>query len=430
MFSILKHIFQNISYLWFEFGLLAMIGFYVMRNRVVCAVREMKNGKRTNLYYYSGLGSDGYIKERQRYSDKYTKENDLLMRIEKAARDIIKDYNIHSLSSKEFTKLINNSLDKGYNSFFTFADTWYQEVLEKKGFQVVKRFGTTINKMKEFDPRTTFESINKNYYTRFIEYLQGQGYKMNTIGSHIKDMRRILNVATDRGVNKNLQYKAFKQTFEDVISIYLSEVEIAQIWALQINETTVKQKLSGIDENGLHKYTDIKKKVRALERARKLFIIGCWTGLRVGNYKNIDPDIQVVGDFLYVIANKGGDKLKIPLHRMVKEILADGWPEPMAEQKINDQIKDLGKMAGINEKVIFFKTVGGKRKEFSEPKYKLITTHTARRSFASNLLLRGIPRQYIMAVTGHKTERDFNRYTAAVQKDMLSSRLAEFDVWK
>lgn len=406
-----------------------MVGFYVIKERVVCAVREMRNGKRTNLYYFTGLSADGFNKDRHRFPDKDRKKNDLLLRIEKAARDIISEYDVHSLTGENFKSLIDNKLNKGYNSFFTFADTWYAEMIEKKSFDWAKQIGTAINKIREFDKNTSFEGINKQYYSRFITFLEKQGYSLNTIGSIIKNLKRICKAANESKINSNIEFKSFKKPSEDVVSIYLSESEIAQIWALQINSDSVNEKLSGTDENGLHKFTDIKKKIMALERARKLFLIGCWTGLRVGNYKNIDPNIQVVGDFLYVIANKGGSKLKIPLHRMVKEILADGWPEPMAEQKINDQIKDLGKMAGINEKVIFFKTVGGKRKEFVKPKYELITTHTARRSFASNLLLRGIPRQYIMAITGHKTERDFNRYTASVQKDMLTEKLAEFDVW-
>jgi integrase len=406
-----------------------MLGFYVIRDRVVCAVREMRNGKRTNLYYYTGLSSEGFIRERQRFSDKYSEKNGTLLKIEKAARDIISEYIIHNLTGKTFNSLIDSKLNKGYNSFSAFADTWYQKLIEKKGYEGSKQIGTCINKLKDFNPTLTFEEINKQFYEKFVKYLNDQKYSLNTVGLIIKNIKRILNAATDAGLNNNLAYKSFKLLGEDVVSIYLSESEISRIWALKITPELVISVLEVKDEKGVHKFPDIKKKIRALERARKLFIIGCWTGLRVGNYKNIDPN-QIIGDYLYVIAIKGGDKLKIPLHRMVKEILADGWPEPMFEQKLNDQIKDLGQLAGINENVIYFKTVGGKRKEFVSPKYDLICTHTARRSFSSNLLLRGIPKQYIMAITGHKTERDFNRYTASVNKDMLTEKLAEFDVWK
>ena len=86
-------------------------------------------------------------------------------------------------------------------------------------------------------------------------------------------------------------------------------------------------------------------------------------------------------------------------------------------------------IAKINENVIYSRTEGGRRVEYSQPKYELITTHTARRSFASNLLGRGIPKQFIMAVTGHTTEKSFNKYTQAIQKDLMTEKLADYDIW-
>jgi integrase len=44
------------------------------------------------------------------------------------------------------------------------------------------------------------------------------------------------------------------------------------------------------------------------------------------------------------------------------------------------------------------------------PKYQLISTHTARRSFATNQYKAGVPSITIMAITGHKTEKVFLNY--------------------
>ena len=119
------------------------------------------------------------------------------------------------------------------------------------------------------------------------------------------------------------------------------------------------------------------------------------------------------------------------MHRIVREILEkDGLPESVSEQKLNDHIKVLGRLAGLDETIIFTKTMGGKRKEFNKKKYEMIVSHTARRSFASNLVQRGIPKQYIMALTGHTTEKSFNTYIAAISKDILTSKLKDYDVWK
>jgi len=119
------------------------------------------------------------------------------------------------------------------------------------------------------------------------------------------------------------------------------------------------------------------------------------------------------------------------MHKLVRQIVErDGFPPTISQQKFNKQIKIIGMIAQINEKVIYSRTEGGKRVEYSQSKYELITTHTARRSFASNLLSWGIPKQFIMAVTGHTTEKSFNKYTQAIQKDIMTEKLADYDVWQ
>lgn len=397
-----------------------MLNYYSVKGRVAAIIRSMRNGKQIFLYYSTGLTDEGWQPDKQRFSDNYKDRIRYLKKIDTAIRDVISDHPIHSLSSKSFRLLVDNKLNKGSNSFFSFAESWFQEQKELRGLDKAKQIQFAINLVREFDSKTTFEKIGKDYYSRFLRFLEKKGYTLNTTGAIIKNFKLVLKAAHENGINTNDSYRDFKKPIEDVVSVYLSEVEIETIHTLRITHENVSETL---------KVKDVAKSIRALEKARKHFLIGCCTGLRVGNYSKIDPATQIIGDFLYVVANKNGEKLKIPLHRIVREILASGWPGPMFEQKINKQIKDLCKLAGINEKVITYRTVGGKRQETVSFKYELITTHTARRSFASNLLLRGVPKQYIMAITGHKTERDFNRYTASVAKDMLSDKISEYPVW-
>jgi integrase len=56
------------------------------------------------------------------------------------------------------------------------------------------------------------------------------------------------------------------------------------------------------------------------------------------------------------------------------------------------------------------KIENGKVEPVHKLKYELVTTHTARRSFATNAYRAGIPAGKIMQITGHKTEQDFFRY--------------------
>jgi integrase len=56
-------------------------------------------------------------------------------------------------------------------------------------------------------------------------------------------------------------------------------------------------------------------------------------------------------------------------------------------------------------------------------KYNLITTHTARRSGATNMFLAGIPAQSIMKITGHTTESSFMKYLR-ISKDANATLIA------
>lgn len=82
--------------------------------------------------------------------------------------------------------------------------------------------------------------------------------------------------------------------------------------------------------------------------------------------------------------------------------------------------------AGITETIIYPKTIGCIRKEFVKNKYELITSHTARRSFASIMESKGAPRQFTMTVTGHRNESSYLKYIQQVKKDEMSLQLAKY----
>lgn len=87
------------------------------------------------------------------------------------------------------------------------------------------------------------------------------------------------------------------------------------------------------------------------------------------------------------------------------------FPKAISPQKANEYIKEVAaKIDLLKEEVVINSTHDGVRISKTLPKYKLIENHTARRSFATNAAARGIPYQFIMPITGHKTEKAFLRY--------------------
>ena len=90
---------------------------------------------------------------------------------------------------------------------------------------------------------------------------------------------------------------------------------------------------------------------------------------------------------------------------------------------MNRNLKKLGELAGLHEKVEIERTEGGNMRVQAVPKYKLLATHTARRSFCTNAYLKGLDTLDIMAISGHKTEQNLLRYIK-VTREQRAKRIA------
>ena len=92
-------------------------------------------------------------------------------------------------------------------------------------------------------------------------------------------------------------------------------------------------------------------------------------------------------------------------------------PEPISDQRFNDYIKEAAKLSGLTKKEGVTRTEGGVTRTEYKEQWELITSHTGRRSFATNAYKRGIPTITIMAITGHKTEKAFLKYIKIKQEE-------------
>jgi integrase len=152
-------------------------------------------------------------------------------------------------------------------------------------------------------------------------------------------------------------------------------------------------------------------------------VIGCYTGLRFQDLTSIsERNIKRDGDreILEFITNKTGERVVIPLSKTVKEIVRKynyQLPKAICNQKFNAYLKFIGERAGLTDIVETVKTVGGSKQTFVFKKFELITTHTARRSFATNAFLDSMPTGMIMRMTGHKTEQVFRSYINVSQEE-------------
>jgi integrase len=292
-------------------------------------------------------------------------------------------------------------------TLFGFIDEFINA--SNKHINTVKQYKLTKNNLLEFKKRSRmqvdFETIDAVFYEKFMRFLLDKGYSPNTIGARIKNLKVFMGEAVERGLTANMQFKSsrFKKPYEKSESIYLSLDEIKRIYELDLSENP------------------------RLEKVRDLFIIGCYTGLRFSDLEQLRTENLIDNKTKIKIKTvKTGETVVIPLHRHVKQILEkyNGIPPQMiSNQKMNDYLKELGGMAEINEAVIINSTKGTTKQTETYTKADLITSHTARRSFATNAYLNDIPSISIMKITGHSTEKAFLTYIKISQEDNANKLL-------
>ena len=153
-----------------------------------------------------------------------------------------------------------------------------------------------------------------------------------------------------------------------------------------------------------------------------MFVVGCYTGLRFSDFSQIRPE-HIFEDRIRIKTIKTDEWVTIPLHNIVKSIMAkyhnnlNSLPKSCQNQTMNKHLKLIGKLAGIKEDVLKIRNKGNQRIEEVIPKHNLITTHTARRSFATNAFKMKVPTRVIMKITGHRTEQAFNSYIKITQDE-------------
>ena len=335
---------------------------------------------------------------------------------------------IHKALSKEQEPTVNYVKEKlrqknedkavkvEYIDFFTFFKQFIENSKVTKAKTTITGYKNTQRHLKEYEKYSgsvlTWESFDMNFYDNFrYHMLSVKNAGTNTFGKQIKTLKTVLNEAIERGqqMNQAFRSKKFKVVSEEVENIYLNEEEINKIMNIDLSLNP------------------------RLEKVRDLFIVGCYTGLRFSDFTEIKAE-NIKENYIQIRTKKTNQNVVIPFHPCVKIIMAkykdkypNSLPPAISNQKMNNYLKDIGKLAGLNEKIIVTKTKGSNRIETTFNKYELLTTHCARRSFATNLFKQGFSGINIMKITGHKTEKAFMRYIKVNEQEAASMLQQHWD---
>ncbi|TPN86069.1 site-specific integrase [Aquimarina algicola] len=303
---------------------------------------------------------------------------------------ITKEYILDKLDNENFGS--NNLTPNFFDSFQEFIDT--NKTTKAKG--TIKKYVSCKNFIQDFDTvknyNLRFDNININFYEEFRDYSFDERNTLNNyFGRIISVLKTFMNWSFERNYHENLEFKKFKTVSNTIEVIYLTMDELMTLYN--------------------HKFDSTR-----LEHVRDFYCFGCFTGLRFSDIKQLRPS-NVFSDHikLNITKTKSIDH-KIPLNNYAKAIL-DKYKETLYEplpaissQKFNKYIKECAEIVKINKPLNITRYIGQRRVDKVLPKYELITSHTARKTFVTNSLILGMKEMVVRNITGHKDESSFKRY--------------------
>lgn len=256
---------------------------------------------------------------------------------------------------------------------------------------------TSKSGMKE----TLTDSIGMEFSENFVHYLRVErGLMQNTVKGHLERMNAMLHKAMLYGYSVDNTYKEVTVEEEEVSAVFLSMTEITRIYYFK----------------GLTRFQD---------EVRDHFMLGCLTGLRYSDYSRLnESNFDRDSNMIRIKTQKTGVVVSVPMHKFVREILRKydyDLPKPRCIQYFNRAIKEISKKVGLKETILWERTVGAEVVRKRLEKWEMISSHTARRSFATNMFLQNVPTYRIMLITGHKSESSFFKYIRVTREENAST---------
>ncbi len=311
----------------------------------------------------------------------------------------------------EFRDVFNSEFRRsGQNSadlpFFDVFDRFVKEYGTQREWEkaTYTKFETMKRHLMDFNPNMSFDYLTEVGLNEFVNFLRYQKDILNsTISKYFDFLKWFLKWAKGKGYNENLAYKTFKPKLKkaDNQIIFLDSDEIKALQAFTIPDNK-----------------------QYLERVRDVFIFLCFTGLRYSDVKNLRHS-NIRGEHIEITTMKTMDSLRIELNKHSRSILEkyqdvhfedDKVLPVISNQRMNNYLKELMELAGIDEMITETTYRGNERIDTTKPKYELIGTHAGRRSFITNALILGIPPHVVMKWTGHKDYKSMKPYIAIADR--------------
>ena len=278
------------------------------------------------------------------------------------------------------------------------------ETINQWTWGTIEKFNAIENHFKDFNARLSLDEYDKAHLAKFVQFLiDKKDMRNSTVKKQLGYLKWFFRWCQEKGYCNCGDYESFEPKLKTTPKkvIFLDEHELEQLETYEIPENK--------------KY---------LERVRDVFLFCCYSSLRYSDVYNLKrSDIQ--NNKMLITTIKTHDDLAIELNKTTTALLkkyADcDFPDNKAlpvitNQKMNDYLKELCELAGIDTPIseVFYK--GGVRHEITTPKYALMSTHAGRRTFICKALSMNIPPEVVMKWTGHSDYKAMKPYIAVADK--------------
>lgn len=302
------------------------------------------------------------------------------------------------------------------NAFYKAFDEFVRDCGRQNDWtdSTYEKFAAVKNHLMNFRTELTFDFFDEKGLNDYVTYLRDvKEMRNSTIGKQLSFLKWFLRWAFKKGLHQNNAYDSYKPKLKSTQKkiIFLTWEELNKLREFEI--PAAKQ---------------------ALDRVRDVFLFQCFTGLRYSDVFNLRRS-DIKGDHIEVTTVKTSDSLIIELNKHSKAIL-DKYKDVAFEddkvlpvitnQKMNDYLKELAELAGIDEPVRQTYYRGNERIDEVTPKYALLGTHAGRRTFICNALALGIPPQVVMKWTGHSDYKAMKPYID-IADDIKANAMSKFN---
>ncbi|MEI5985915.1 MULTISPECIES: site-specific integrase [Sphingobacterium] len=349
--------------------------------------------------------------------------NDLVKQANETAQRFYldrKSFTVSDIASEiSILKRVLSKKEEPNKFLFDFIDRYIRENEDKRqkgSLTVYKSLKKHLQDFQDFTKvKIKFESINYSFFDSFQTFLinkrmvvsgEERGLSNTTIAKQLSTLKTFLGYAQKFDIPVSDSFRKFSIEREELPVISLTENEFLTLFNIDFSNLP----------NKIASYQNPEEFILSatLNKVRDIFCFGCSTGLRYSDLSALKWT-NVKGNELRLTVTKTKRPLRIPLNGYSSEILKRYedklYPLPkLSSQKFNKYIKELCLFAEINEEVEIIRYKGAKKVEKIFPKYKLISAHTARKTFCTLSLERGMSAEQVMKISGHKDYRSFQRY--------------------